>query len=245
MNILETVCIAVVFAAIFVFGQKLHFGYRTHKRSALSVAGGVAVAYVFVHLLPEMNRAGDVFVQITAHRSLPMPEFRVYLAALIGFVLFYGLENMVRWSSRSGRREQAGYGASDPVFLLQMGGFAIYTGLISYLMVHSIDEESVPILMYGTAMGLHFFSVDLLLHHEHGRLYDTFGKWILAGAALTGWACGAWVEVPKPVAITMLGIISGGVVMNSMIMELPDEKNGRFLPFCAGAAAYSVLLFFI
>ena len=238
MNIIETLCIASLFAAIFVFGEKLHLVYQTHKRRALSVAGGAAVAYVFIHLLPEMARAGTEFVKITADRSLPMPEYRVYVAALAGFVLFYGLEHLVHWSRRSGRREQADYGISDPAFILHIGGFALYAGLISYLMVRGIDERSVPILIYGIAMSLHFLSAGYSLHNEYGRMYDICGRWILAGAALAGWACGVLTEFPKPVVITMLGLVSGGVVMNSMIVELPGEKDGRFLYFCAGAAAY-------
>ena len=244
MNIPETLCIAVVFAAIFVFGEKLHIIYRTHKRRALSAAGGAAVAYVFIHLLPELARAGKTFVEITADRSLPLPEYRVYVAALVGFVLFYGLEHMAHWSRLSGWRDKPGYGISDPIFLLHIGGFASYVGLISYLMVRGIDEESVPLLIYGVAMGLHFLSIDHSLYEEHSSMYDKFGKWILAGAILIGWGCGVLTEFQKPVVITMLGLISGGVVMNSMIVELPGEKDGRFLPFCAGAAAYAALLFF-
>jgi hypothetical protein len=30
--------------------------------------------------------------------------------------------------------------------------------------------------------------------------------------------------------------------MNSLIAELPKEKEGRFWPFCGGAAAYAVML---
>jgi hypothetical protein len=245
MNIIETLCIASLFAAIFIFGEKFHIIYRIHKRRTLSAAGGAAVAYVFIHLLPELARAGNTFVKITADWSLPLPEYRVYAAALAGFILFYGLEHMVRWSRLSGRREQAGYGIGNPIFILHVGGFAMYAGLISYLMVRGIDEQSVPILIYGIAMGLHFFSMDHSLHNEYGSMYDKFGKWILAGAVLTGWVCGTLTEFPKTVVITMLGLVSGGVVMNSMIMELPEEKDGRFLPFCAGAAAYAALLFFI
>jgi len=245
MNITETLCIACFFAAIFVFGEKIHILYRTHKRRALSAAGGAAVAYVFIHLLPELARAGDTFVKITADRSLPLPEYRVYVAALAGFILFYGLEHMMHWSRLSGRREKPGYGIGDPIFLLHISGFALYGGLISYLMVRSIDEKSVPILIYGIAMGLHFLSIDRSMHDEHGGIYDKFGKWILAGAVLISWACGALAEFPKPVVITMLGFVSGGVVMNSMIVELPGEKDGRFLYFCAGAAAYATLLFFV
>jgi hypothetical protein len=245
MNIIETFCLAGLFAGIFVFGEKLFTGYRMHKRRALSVAGGAAVAYVFVHLLPELARAGETFVKTTADQPLPWPEYRVYAAALVGFVLFYGLEHLVYWSRHSGPRERPGDGVRDPILILHIGGFALYAGLISYLMVRSIDERVVPVLLYGLAMGLHFLSTGHSLHHAHGRRYDVCGRWALALAVLAGWVCGVLVELPKPIAITMLGLVSGGVVMNSMIAELPGEKDGRFVPFCIGAAAYAVLLLFV
>ena len=50
------------------------------------------------------------------------------------------------------------------------------------------------------------------------------------------------VVIPKTVVVTCLGLISGGVVMNSMVMELPTEKDGRFWPFVVGAAGYAALL---
>jgi hypothetical protein len=245
MNLIETFCLASLFAAIFVFGEKFSAGYRTHRRRALSAAGGAAVAYVFVHLLPELARASETFVAITTAQPLPWPEYRVYAAALVGFILFYGLEHLVHWSRHSGHREKAGSGVRDPILILHIGGFALYAGLISYLMVRSIDEREIPVLLYGTAMGLHFLSTGHSLHREHGRMYDACGRWALALAALGGWVWGALVELPKPIAITLLGLVSGGVVMNSMVAELPGEKDGRFVPFCLGAAAYAVLLFFV
>jgi hypothetical protein len=129
--------------------------------------------------------------------------------------------------------------------MLHIGGFALYAGLISYLMVRSIEERAIPVLLYGIAMGLHFLSTGHSLHREHARMYDVCGRWALALAVPAGWVCGVLVELPKQVAITLLGLVSGGVVMNSMIAELPGERDGRFVPFSIGAAAYAVLLLFV
>ena len=52
-------------------------------------------------------------------------------------------------------------------------------------------------------------------------------------------------EISRAAIMTGLGLISGGVVMNSMVMELPTEKDGRFWPFVLGAAAYTALLLLI
>jgi len=245
MKILETFIGSFLFALIFLFGNKLEGPLGFSRRRVLSAAAGVSIAYVFVRMLPELNEAGKTFVEATAHRRLPTPALRVYVSALFGFVLYYGLEHLVNWSRVTDRRNSPGYGSRDPVFLIHIGGFALYGWLVSYLMVRSISETPIPILLYTLAMGLHFLALDNALGREHENFYACPGRQILAAAALAGWLSGVWVEFPKPVIITLLGLVSGGVVMNSMIMELPSGKEGRFWAFCAGAGAYAMLLLVI
>ena len=245
MEILKTFIGSFLFALIFLFGNKLEGPLALSRRRILSAAAGVSIAYVFVHLLPELNEAERVFVEATTQRRLPFPDLRVYGSALLGFVLFYGLEHLVKWSRVTGRGNSPDYGRGDPVFLLHIGGFALYGWLVSYLIIRSIGENPVHILLYSLAMGLHFLALGNSLEREHGNLYVRPGRQILAAAVLAGWLCGFLAEFPKPVVITLLGLVSGGVVMNSMIMELPSEKEGRFGAFCAGAGAYTVLLLLI
>ena len=81
------------------------------------------------------------------------------------------------------------------------------------------------------------------LYREHGADYTRVGRFILAGAVLAGWASAVLIAaIPIPALVTGLGVVSGGVVMNSMIMELPSEREGRFWPFALGATAYTALL---
>jgi hypothetical protein len=242
-----TFAASAIFAAIFLFGWRLH---KAHPpRGLLSLGAGATAAYVFVHMLPELNEAGDVFVAETAGLELPAPELRVYVAALLGFVVFYGLENLVRWSHQGAAceevrprgRGEAGDGPSA-VFILHVGGFAVYAWLVSYLMVRGITEKPLPITLYALAMGLHFYGVDSSLLREHGAAYLRVGRYLLAAAALGGWSVATGTDVPRTWLITSLGLVSGGVVMNSMVMELPREKGGRFWPFVLGALLYTLLL---
>jgi hypothetical protein len=64
----------------------------------------------------------------------------------------------------------------------------------------------------------------------------------MAAAVLAGWMIGAHLPVPPVTLATLLGVVSGGVVVNSMIMELPDEKNGRIGAFVLGAGGYALIL---
>ena len=48
-----------------------------------------------------------------------------------------------------------------------------------------------------------------------------------------------------PVLATLLGLLSGGVIVNSVLMESPRGREGKFIPFFSGAALFSILLAFI
>jgi hypothetical protein len=80
------------------------------------------------------------------------------------------------------------------------------------------------------------------LRDEHGAAYDYPGRFVLAGAVLLGWGVGLAVALPRPVVAMLMAFVSGGIIMNSTIMELPSEKDGRFLPFLAGGIFYGLIL---
>jgi hypothetical protein len=231
----------LVFAGIFLFGSALRLGGLRRHIATVSAAAGASCAYVFVQLLPELSEAGEAFVEATTHRKLPFPEYRIYVAALVGFVFFYGLEHLTSWSERMGRKSAPGYGSGDPIYLLHIGGFAAYGWLVSYTLVRGPDRAPAFVALYALAMGLHFLSVERSLVEEHAELYRRPGRQILAGAVLAGWACGALFELSRPMILTATGFIAGSVVMNNLIAELPGDRNGRYWPFALGAVGYALL----
>lgn len=235
--------IATLFlAANFLFGGRLHVGVKTHRRRWLSLGAGIATAYVFVHLLPELSRVQEFFTRATADRDLPFPGSRVYTSALAGFILMYGLEHLVSWSRKRQEGEGTGEGEGNVVSWVHMGGFFLYCALVSYTMARESERGILFLIFYLVAMSLHFLGTDHALRREYGRWYDSRGKWVPAGGVLTGWFV-AWLS-PMSIGLlaTLMGFVGGGVVMNSLITELPKDNEGRFWPFCGGAAAYAVLL---
>ena len=241
MNVLAIQLSAIfALACVYVFGKYLRISSPENGQRWLSAAAGASVAYVFVRALPEMSEAQKVFTRVTFDRGLPFPELHVYTAALIGFLFFYGLEHM---ASRPGAPDRVRSDEPSPLaYGLQLGGFALYGGLVGYLMVH---QRTLPTLLYLIAMALHFLGVDHSLEREYGSPYERSGKWLLSAAILAGGLAGILTSMPEELLATLLGLNSGGVIINSMIMELPTEKEGRFWPFCLGAIAYSLLLLLI
>lgn len=112
-----TLASAVVFAAIHLWVDRLSVLDRMPRSRWLSFSGGVAVGYVFLHILPELAKHSGSTEGESAARS-------VYLVALIGLAAFYGLERAIK-VSRS--RHHARYGLDRPqafTFWLHIASFA-------------------------------------------------------------------------------------------------------------------------
>jgi hypothetical protein len=239
---IETLLAALAFASVFLFGWRLQLHRRGWRRASLSASAGAAVAYVFIHLLPDLEEARRAYVQATASWTSWLAESHVYMAALAGFVVFYGIEHMVAWSRRPLSGEATEGDGGSPIFALHIGGFGIYVAMVSYTLVRGMGLAEISTALYAVAMGLHFLSIDHSLRREHASRYLRPGRYILAAAALAGWSCGIWVQIPDAIVSMLLGLVAGGVIVNSVVMELPREKEGRFWAFLAGAAVYAAIM---
>jgi hypothetical protein len=236
--IIETGAAALLFAATFLVGDRVH-PFRPlvrDRRSVVSFGAGVSAAYVFVRLLPELSGARRHFVE-SFDAPLRFNGMAIYFLALVGFLVFYGLDHL---RARLGESDNAG--ASGRSFRLHVGGFAAYVGLVSYLLVNSLEETPTSTALYALAIAFHFLSVEHALRREHGATFERSGRFMLAGMAILGWLAGLAFTLSPYVLALLVAFLSGAIIMNSLITELPSGKDGRFLPFVAGGAAYGLLL---
>ncbi len=236
--IYETGAAALVFAATFLVGGRVH-PFRSlirDRRSILSFGAGMSAAYVFVHVMPELHNARRAFVE-SVSTTLRYEGMAIYFIALLGFLLFYGLEHQSNRLRGSGAEGEVG-----PAFKLDISGFAAYVWLMAYLLVNHFGDSLVSIELYAVALAFHFLSLDHSLRHEHGDAYERIGRYVLAGMALLGWGMGLLFALPGHILALLVAFISGAIIVNALIMELPAEKDGRFLPFMAGGLVYGLIL---
>jgi hypothetical protein len=229
--LLQLAAILVLAAVQVLAGQ-----VRDGSRFWLSAAAGISVAFVFLHLLPEMAAATDE-VEQTLGEWVPLGDHPVFLLALAGIIAFYGLERAGRVVSRT---SAGGRAAERRVALVVVGAFALYYALIGYLV--GIEREAADVVVFAAAMGVHFLAVDYGLRVHHERTYDHVGRWALAAAVVTGWALSRLATLPEAAVAVMLSVLAGAVILISLKEELPESREGRFVAFAAGAAGYALLL---
>jgi hypothetical protein len=187
----------------------------------------------------------------------------VYLLALVGMMVFYGLERLAKRSREQGVDERAadiGVEAGPPaesgaavarrhcastspgVFWIHIISFAVYNALIGYLLLHREMPGVLSLSTFFAAMATHFLVNDYGLREDHKARYDRYGRWMLAAAVVAGWCIGAAVEVHEAAVGMLFGFLAGGVVLNVLKEELPEERQSNFFAFAAGAAGYTLLL---
>ena len=286
---------AIVLVLVHVFADRLKFLEGTPRSRWLSAAGGISLAYVFLHLLPELAEGQALLAE--EELGLDLVEFEIYGLALIGLLAFYGIERMVQVEDGVGRetiREDMAEGVPGreatetrhhPSFWLHLVTFAVYNLITGYLLLHrgasdhggghggpeagahggadgdgmaeggaAISEapalsagdggDLAVLATFAVAMALHFLVTDYGLREDFRRGWMGTGRWALSAAVLAGWALGALVALPEIVILGAIALLGGGVILNVLKEELPEERQSRFGAMLAGAGAYTILLAF-
>ena len=232
---------AVAFAAIHLFIGKLTHLDTIPRNGWLSFAGGIAVSYVFLHVLPELGAHGETFAE-GLDADPVQAETWVYSLSLFGLAVFYGLERRVKISRERSKAEGEGDRIADKLLWVHIGSFASLNLMIGYLLLHREDPTLAGLALYFIAMALHFATADFGMRADHKQAYDRIGRWVIAGAVLAGWIIGTWVELSELAIGCVFAFVAGGVVLNVMKEELPEDRKSRFAPFALGALLYAVLV---
>ena len=228
-------------AAVHLFAGRLRFLGGIPRHWLLSAFGGISVAYAVVHLLPEVAEA-DEAISEAAEGVLPFVDRHAYLVVLAGLALFYGLERLAIRSRtpRPGEPEKA---TSPGVFAVSVASFAVYNALIGHLLVRRADEQGAAALaLFAAALGVHFVVNDFGLREHHQRRYQDVGRWGLSASILLGWLTGALAEVSAAWLGLILAFLAGGVILNVLKEELPEERQSRLFPLVGGMVGYTALL---
>lgn len=219
----------VILCFIHVYGSNPRLTQSFFHSKFLSIGGGIAIAYVFVDLLPKLSES-DYLVRRFLAGFFPYFERHVYILALCGFMLFFLVDrskNFV-WTNAS--------------YWLSLISYTLFNFFMGYAIGFQNDPDIQPLLLFTIAMGLHFFTNDYTLNRENPGFHQGIGRWVLVAALFGGWIVSQnWVISPAAIALVN-AFIAGGVIMNVTRHELPSDNPNSTLSFIIGAAIYSLVI---
>ncbi|MFO6463193.1 hypothetical protein ACK8OR_02275 [Jannaschia sp. KMU-145] len=220
---------ALILVAVHWLTPRLTFLSNRPRSRWLSFAGGASIGYVFLHLLPELAHGAELVGEDTA---LGFGIWGVALAALVGF---YGIERMVQ--SDALRRRTAGHEEEPGTFGVHLASFVVYNLVTGYLLA-----DRAELWLFVAAMALHLLVTDFGLLEAFRAGYMRIARLLLSAALLVGWVVGTVIEVPETWIMYVLAVLGGGVILNVLKEELPEERESRFAALVAGVVVFAALV---
>jgi len=218
-----------IFALVHLFAEKTRRLGLPFQRRFLSTGGGIAIAYVFVDLLPKLAKSDQV-VQAALSGIFPYFERHVYVMALAGFLAFFLVDRSHKMLPKKTE------------YWISLASYALFNFMVGYAVVDPNDPEVQPLALFTFAIGLHLFTNDFSLSRMHGALYDSRGKWWLVVSLYSGWCMGLWIDISQTAIALVSAFIGGGVIMNVTRHELPKENPNSLSAFLWGSLLYTALL---
>jgi hypothetical protein len=269
-SVIGAFLIALALAALHLAAPRIRKLPLVPERATGSFAGGLAVAYVFLHLLPEIAEGNEAIGEALSDvvRPTPLMDLGIFLVALFGFTVFYGLERLADRQHRAApvhavSRSSGGAGSPeggtatkddrDPgtepsrgVYLLHLSSFMVYNALITYTMALRLRTGIAFAVLFTIAMGLHFVLTDRGLEEHYPTRFTARGRLALAAALLGGWAVAALFAPSSTLVVALLtALLGGSILLNVFKEELPSTRRSSFGWFLTGLTLYAALLTFV
>ena len=206
-------------------------------RSFVSFAGGVAVAYVFLHMLPnlvEYNKPIGSFLLNNQWLS-PFTELLIYIVALFGFLVYYGFDLLAERYREEGNDDGL-------VYELHLAMFCLYNFLITYTMSLRAQSSITATILFTIAMALHFVLTDRKFSRFYSLKFNHLGRFILIIALLIGWLCSVIFDpVNVLVAAFMVAFLAGSILLNVFREELSAAGITSYCWFTFGVILISFI----
>ncbi len=238
------IALAVGLAFVHAFVSKLKIFSFIPEFRWMSFAGGVSIGYVFLEVFPELSHAQEAI----EHSEIPLfayLENHVYLLALLGLLMFYGLDILALKSRQTNKINNNQDSAHHTVFWIHIAGFTVLNVIVGYLLQELTSHTLLQCLLFFAAIALHFFIVDHGLREHHQVPYDKYGRWLLTAAIMVGAIAGQSLHLGEAGISLVWSFLAGSIILNILKHELPDEIQSCFFSFMTGAALYTTLLLIV
>lgn len=225
----------------------MSFIKESSRNKFLSFSGGVAVSYVFLHLLPDLSHYQQKVGELLNHGIGHYLEDHIYLIALLGLALFYGLERLVKNSKKKQDAQSSSeeIAVSSGIFWIHMASFFFYNAVIGYLLIREEYETKWGMFFFFLALSIHFVANDHGLRKDHKQKYDKYGRVLLTVAILIGWGIGVITVVHELIISILVALLAGGIILNVLKEELPEDQKSSFVAFITGLTGFSVLMMLV
>lgn len=235
------------FSLVHLFAGRLRFIRGLPRSLWLSLSSGVAIAYVFIRLLPNIG-VWQATIEGSSRAQFGFLQHHAYLVALFGMLALHGAQRF----AEAGRKQEMNAPAQEntpaqdsganATFWLHILTVAVFNVSIGYLLVNRPDSGLRSLLLFFVGMAVYLLVSDYGLRRTYGGTYERVGRWVLTAAVFGGWVLGSVMELNAGTQALLSAFIAGAPISNVITEEAKAARTGSFGALLLGAVLYTALL---
>ena len=231
-----------LFALVFLRIGRLEGRSGRGSRNFLAFSAGIAIAYVFVDIMPHLASKQRVLLAAGDDGLSGFAEHHAYLVSLLGFLIYFA-SALASGSTPGTRLPDSRTPRARWTRGYVVGSACAYAGLMSYMLTEQPDHRAEPIAFFALAMSIHMCGVAHFVRMRLGDGYDRVHRYTIAGGAYLGWLTGAMTRIPETTYALWFSFLAGGIFGIVVTVELRNVDDfGKFRRFVLGAGTLTALL---
>lgn len=233
--LVATVCVFLI-ASCHWFAVVLASQSDQQQQRWASLGGGAGLAYVFVHLLPELASGGSELsetIGMIPYVPSHLVEALLFFVALLGVLVVFSIDVLAKRQTS----------LSSISSWLHLSSFAAINYFYAYSLPSLIGTGIVYGILFTVAIGSHVLLSDRFSVIHHPKRFRQRNRWIGSAALVLGLFNAFLLH---PISDLMLAFatafLGGGLLMTVFREELPAANSTRLLWFLAGSGGMAILL---
>lgn len=235
----EWLSLAVIIGLTIIHYSSRYFTFQAIPQPFfMSFAAGVGISYILMFMLPMIPHG--YYLLVEEYNELVAET--IYLAALLGFSLFYVIDIMIiRYKEKKLKRRlsEEEEESNTQLFIAHIIFFMLYNATIGYTLSHYQMTAPYALKLFFV-FGLHFITIDWGLRHKHSYDYDRYGRKLLSASILFGYLFGSFINFSDITISLVESLLLGGMMMNVIRRELPSEYYGSVSGFLLASVLSSI-----
>ena len=203
----------------------------------ISFSAGSSVAYVFIHVFPEIAVLQQQFSYFNlSQHGTPFLNQPLYLVLLIGVCLPYMLDTVeLHYSADKKQIYQS-------IYLVRKLLYTLYNFMVGYMLVNRHSEGILSMKMMVIVLVMHFIVLNANFKEIYPALFRKQIRWFAIFGLVLGAALGLTIVLPDYVLSCLFALIGGTLTYIALKQELPKTNHRSPFHFLLGVICFSVLI---
>ena len=206
----------------------------------ISFSAGASVAYVFIHIFPELNILQQNLNGITSHHyNGQFFNHPLYLTALAGLCLPYLLDTLE--ISYAGNESRHHHKIHHSIFVKKTLVYIFYNAMLAYIIIRRPGEGLMNMKLIVVALSMHFIVINANFKDNYNALFIKYIRWFAVLGLISGAILGKTMDLPHYILAYLFALIGGIITYIALKEELPKTNHRAPFHFLSGVVCYALL----